>query len=124
MRYSYFKSGDSLGVASAETGQLLWLDLPEGYAVRAVAAIPDTDDRLVLLESDTGKASRQNHFENLWRYSHEKGVIWRAELPQSGANYYVAFELQTGGLWANSWSCFRVAIDLETGTIRSKTFTK
>ena len=124
MKYAYFKSSDSLGVTSAATGERLWLDLPEGYAVRAVAAIPDTDDCLVLLESDTGKASRQNHFENLWRYSHEKGVIWRAELPQSGADYYVAFELQTGGLWANSWSCFRVAIDLETGTIRSKTFTK
>ena len=124
MKYAYFKSSDSLGVASAATGELLGLDMPEGYAVRAVAAIAETDDCLVLLGSGTGKASQPRHFENLWRYSHEKGVVWRAELPQSGSDSYVTFELKADGLWANSWSGFRVAIDLESGAIRSKTFTK
>ena len=124
MRYSYFKSSDSLGVTSAATGERLWLDLPEGYAVRAVAAIPETDDCLVLLKGDTDKASQPGHFENLWRYSYETGVIWRAELPQSGSDCYVSFALEAVGLRANSWSCYLVAIDIETGRIQSRTFTK
>ncbi len=71
MKYAYFKSGDSLGVASAATGERLWLDLP-----------------------------------------------------QSGSDCYVSFALEAGGLRANSWSCYLVAIDINTGQIQSRTFTK
>ena len=124
MKYAYFKSSDSLGVASAATGQLLWLDMPEGYSVLAVAPIPETDDCIVLLDWDTGKGSLHKRFENLWRYAHAKGAIWRAELPQSGLDFYVAFGLDGDGLWASSWSGFNVVIDIETGTLRSQRFVK
>jgi hypothetical protein len=51
--------------------------------------------------------------------------VWVADLPDAtGNDAYVAVKFEGGRLVAHSWSCYRVEIDIETGKILSKIFTK
>lgn len=125
MEYVYFKSSDNLGVVDTATGDLVSLTHVDGYQVHAVEQIPGTNECIVLLAWDVDLAKREQHFSNLWRYAHGRGQIWRAELPTTaGRDCYVAFELVGNRLFANSWSCYHVELDLTAGTMQAMTFAK
>lgn len=102
-----------------------WRGAIEGHRVRQVAGLSETDDAMVLLESPPIDDSRQP-FPNLLRVRPTGSVVWRAELPVPGdwTDSYVEFEQNDGVLSANSWSCYYVVLDRETGRILSREFTK
>jgi hypothetical protein len=113
-------------------GELLVFDDPptwhgriEGRPVRQAASLSETPDAIVLLEPPLIEDSRQP-FPNLLRVGPDGQVVWRAELPEPGdwTDEYVEFGHRDGKLTANSWSCFHVVLDPETGRILSKKFTK
>ena len=50
-------------------------------------------------------------------------VRWEAETSGS-QDAYVSFSVRDGTIQANSWSCYRVDIDVDSGKIVSRVFTK
>jgi hypothetical protein len=65
------------------------------------------------------------NFLNLLRLRHDGTVAWHAQLPDSSGNdAFVEFEWQDGELMANSWSGYRIRIDLQDGSTRDETFVK
>jgi hypothetical protein len=52
------------------------------------------------------------------------GELWQAELGEPSGGHYVAFETDGDRILANSWDCYLVELDRDTGKILSKTFTK
>jgi hypothetical protein len=90
---------------------------PEWHAL----SVPGSDDRIVLFEYPEGDGDSRN----LVRMTSEGHVVWRAELPDPGSNdAYVEVRWRDGRLTANSWSCFLVELDPDTGQLLSATFTK
>jgi len=96
---------------------------PDGYKAKELFELSDPNRCIILL--DRSQESRPRSFQNLIMIDCQGNVIWRAELPDtSGPDAYVTASLQGQTLVANSWSCFRVTIDLQTGKILSQKFTK
>lgn len=95
----------------------------EGCRARQACEVPSGDLVLVLIEcvGDTWKP-----FENLLGVTSDGAVLWRAELPTySGGDYYVAIDLaDDGSVAATSWSCFQVTLDVSSGRIIRRLFTK
>jgi hypothetical protein len=121
MNYGYFSdSNGDLLVVDTSTQQLVWRGYLEGRKVEKTAQLPEEGECIVLMERRLSGRSDPN----LWRYAHDKGVVWRAELPESGPDSYVNFELEGHELHAGSWSGYRVKVDLADGRIISRTFTK
>lgn len=121
MKWLYY--GDSNGdllVVDATSEQLVWRGYPEGRPVKKVSQLPDLTGCIVLVE--WGGVSK--HDPTLWRYSHDEGVVWQAELPQSGPDSYLDFQLENGELYAGSWSGYRAKIDLDSGRIIGRAFVK
>ena len=119
LMYSCDGNGDLL-IVDAANEQLIWRGWPEGRRVEKVGRLSDLSDCIILVEWESGG----KNVPNLWRYSYDRGIVWRAQLPQSGSDVYVDFRLDNGDLYANSWSGYRVKISPITGQIISKTFTK
>lgn len=86
--------------------------------------IPGSSDFIQLLSYDS--FGRPKHFKNLSRCSASGETLWIAELPESpGSNdAYVNARIESGRLFAWSWSCFRVELNLESGAIENSVFTK
>lgn len=120
MKLRYLRSDQKLRIEDATTGQLMWEGMLEGLPVQKVAEIPCSNDCIVLLDPGTGSMASMN----LWRYSYENGVVWMAKLPSNAGDAYIDFELENARVFANSWTGFRVEIDLATGHILHVYFTK
>jgi hypothetical protein len=86
--------------------------------------IPGSSDFIQLLPYDG--LHRPKHFRNLLRCSESGESLWVAELPTgSGDNdAYVNAEVREGRVFAWSWSCYRVELNLDSGTIENSIFTK
>jgi hypothetical protein len=85
--------------------------------------IKDSTDRLIFLRYDL--ADPTSRFRNILRVTAEGHQIWQVELPEGSLpDAYVHIETWAGKLQANSWSCYRVEIDWETGKLLSSEFTK
>lgn len=102
-----------------------WRGRIEGHRVEQAAALAGTDDAIVLLEPPPID-DLLRPFRNLLRVAADGTIVWRAELPVPAdwTDQYVNFEQHAGILSANSWSCYFVVLDRETGDIVSKEFTK
>jgi hypothetical protein len=87
-------------------------------------AISGSSDFIQLIPYDS--LGRPKHFKNLSRCSASGETLWIAELPESpGSNdAYVDAQIENGRLIAWSWSCYRVALNLESGAIENSIFTK
>ena len=79
-------------------------------------------DIILLVPHDQGPMDKP--FYNLARYTSNAVLVWTAELPESGTDSYVDAELKDGKLSANSWSCWFVEININTGKIIKSKFTK
>jgi hypothetical protein len=99
---------------------------PSGYPAEKVGRIPNSSDAILLLRYWTEKTP--DHFPNLLRVGPDGAVRWSASPPEhepGAQDAWVAFELaESGALLANSWSAFRCTIDVESGGIISRVFTK
>ncbi len=84
--------------------------------------IPGSTDE-VELASYKPSAVAANH-ENLRRLKSTGEVVWVAEMPERTGDAYVDARLEGGSLTAWSWSCYRVVIELATGKITERVFTK
>lgn len=103
-------------------GQLRWRGKPEQRPVQWAAAIPNSSDGLALYHY-----YRPDHpygaFETLVRVRPDGSIVWRAELPET-SDVYVTAGLTNGRLFARSYGCYDVEINIETGKIVTKQFTK
>jgi hypothetical protein len=89
--------------------------------IREVHTSPDGEDIVLLFEP---APPGYKTVGNLARVTSAGEVVWWAELTDTGGDTYVAVETGEGKIVANSWDCYRCEIDLQTGRILSKTFTK
>jgi hypothetical protein len=122
VKYTYSVKDDDLIVRDSVSGITVWQGRPEGYPVKEAVALPGADDCIVLYPY---MSSQQRIFDNLVRCRCDGSVVWRAELPETSEwDAYVAVQLGKDGLTANSWSCWYVTLDPDTGRILSARFTK
>lgn len=120
---AFHSSNRQLLVTDTRTGRTRWYGAPLGAPVEAVEAISDVDRAVVLL--DYMARATPGAFQNLLCVDCDGSIVWRARLPTSlGDDAYVSFELVGDRLTANTWSCHRVSLDVQTGEIRDSTFTK
>lgn len=123
MNCTYSIANGTLYIGQPSSDSIIWKGKPDGYQARELLELPDSNQCIILL--DRSQESRPRSFQNLIAINCCGDVVWRAELPDiSGTDAYVSFSLQNGSLFANSWSCFRVTIDLETGAILAREWTK
>lgn len=100
--------------------------------MRQTLVIPNSTDTIVLYDPDVYKG-----IPNLVRMNIYKKIIWEAEYPPGGMNgdaYVAASMIQlarieipgkaTVHLHANSFSCYYVEIDMNTGKIIDSVFGK
>jgi hypothetical protein len=83
--------------------------------------IPDSDDTLDLAPTDDGFG----YVARITRCRKDGSVIWTA-FPPGGERQdsWAAVRLEGPRVIANSWSCYLVHLDLETGDEIARTFTK
>lgn len=65
---------------------------------------------------------------NLYCLNQDIEIEWFAQIREksdkNGIDYYVGFTTNGNKVFANTWDCFRLEIDLENGKILSSQFTK
>jgi hypothetical protein len=119
---NYSVAGDDLLITDADH-KLRWRGQPEQRAVEWATALRFADDGLALYHY-----YRPDHpygeFRNLVRVRPDGSIVWRAELPGSDDKYVNAKLAAEGRLSAYSYRGYEVEIDLDTGRIVSKRFSK
>ena len=106
-------------VLRTEDGGVEWQGTYDGMKVVAVALLEDDKKCLILLDL---AATRKSRFENLICIDAIGQVLWKGQLPQS-ADAFVSIQI-SDGLYANSWSGYRVRLDPATGVILEQQFVK
>jgi hypothetical protein len=102
-------------------GKLLYCAKPDGHPAEKVAVL-QSGKTIVLLRYFERK---YGSFENLLLLRLDGTVVWRAQLPNtSSGDAYVDFEITDDRVFANSWSCYRVELDMRDGKILQRQFTK
>ena len=91
--------------------------LLEGREIDQAWDVPGSADRIIFL-----KPLGRGQDENLIRVSNAGSLVWRAQLPETDDSW-VACRFEGGVVFANSWSCYLVRLDANSGQIISKTFT-
>jgi len=83
--------------------------------------IPDSDDTLDLAPTDDGLG----YAASITRRGADGSVRWTA-IPPEGTRQdaWMAVRLEGARVIADSWSCYLVELDLETGSEVARTFTK
>jgi outer membrane protein assembly factor BamB len=82
--------------------------------------LPDGAGRVVVFDWETGPGSD----ENLVCVESNGRVRWRAKLPTSDSDCFVAVRMDGDLVRANSMSCYAVWLDPATGKILRTQFTK
>lgn len=111
---------DRFFVYRTDEGSFLWEGGYQGMKVIAALPIEGESRCLILLD---WMSSKQPTFENFLCVDPDGNVVWKAELPRSH-DAFVDFQMTHDGLYANSWSCYYVKLDLGTGRIIDKRFVK
>jgi hypothetical protein len=106
----------------SDAGPRLWSGKPLGYRASVVLPIDRSTDCVVLCDPDEQRIGR---FRNLVRLRANGSIAWQADLPPTyGDDAYVAVRSPAAQLVANTWSGYRVDVDLDSGRILSTIFTK
>jgi hypothetical protein len=95
---------------------------PDDRKVLRMLQLDDPASAFVLLEWPAGGA----RVHNLLKVTADGAAAWRAELPPGeSTDCFVSVDTDgDGGLFANTWSCYRVTLDPATGRILQSLFTK
>ena len=87
-----------------------------------VKVVPGQDKSVVLLDYIT---QPDGPYPNLLCVSSSGAIVWTADLPTaSSTDAYVSFDLGHGVIHANSWSGYMVDIDIQSGALSGKVYTK
>lgn len=118
---NYRVAGDDLLIEDADHA-LCWCGQPDGRPVEWAIALRFADDGLALYHY-----YRPDHpyggFQNLVRVRPDGSIVWRAELPGND-DKYVNAKLIEGRLSAHSYGGYDVDIDVDTGRIIDRQFSK
>ena len=86
-------------------------------------AIAGSSDFIQLVSYDAVGAPK--HFENLSRCAASGETVWVAQLPtRSEPDAYTNAQIEGTRVVAWSWSCYRVELNIESGSIENSIFTK
>jgi len=86
-----------------------------------VLSIPDSDDVLVLDDAP----DPPEYYQRVLRCRPDGTIAWTAAPPTNQPDdAWTTVHLQDNQVSANSWSCFRVTLDLATGAETERVFTK
>lgn len=95
------------------------------FDIKNVWSVDKVNYIIVLMDPNANLSVAR--FENIIAYDKDSpsDIKWSVELPtSSGPDCYTEAEVIEGTMSAFSFSCFRCVIDLETGRIISKSFSK
>lgn len=103
-------------------GNVRWRGQPDQHPVEWAIPMRNTDDGIALYHY-----YRPDHpygpFQNLVRVRPDGSIMWRAELPGTD-DKYVGAKLVEGRLSAYSYGGYDAEINVETGRIIAKRFSK
>jgi hypothetical protein len=103
------------------SGDLRWDGRPLGVAVRIVRSVPGEARAIVMLDRATARSPGPCGRGNLASVDGDGRVRWVADLPTDGVpDRYLSFDLDGDEIAAQSWSGYRVRLDLATGEIVDK----
>lgn len=82
------------------------------------------DGRILILENYYKYENGQN--SNLYCLNQNLEIVWflPTGINEDGVDVYVGFSTKGNQIFTNTWNGFRVEIDVETGIIINKQFTK
>jgi outer membrane protein assembly factor BamB len=110
-----------LVISNATTGETQWAGRINDAKVEAVVALEDLDAAVVLLDPEAFDGPARN----LVCVNPDGQLRWRAFLPTSQrTDAYVDVDYDGRVLTANSWSGYQVVLDVASGSIVDKIFTK
>src|SRR5574341_1168038 len=112
----------TLFIKDESTGEIVWQGRPYGCSVEKIMPMPGRPGCIVLLDHREFSRSEIRYLGNLINVGPDGKTIWSVPLFRSHDSF-VDFDWEGNMLFANTWSCFRVQIDLETGKILSRIFT-
>jgi hypothetical protein len=121
----YWIESEDLWVA--DDARILWRGRPDGKRPGMVTPLPDGDAIVMLAGVDAPRDpfGKPKAWANLIRVQPTGTVVWRAHpIENSGGDCWVGYSLRVGGLQASTWSGYSCELDLQTGRILSKSFTK
>lgn len=84
-------------------------------------AVPRTNDAIVLLNPDE---QMDGHSGALLRLFPDGSVAWRVVPAFENGDAFVAVKWVGDQLIANTWSCYSVVVDVDTGRLFDAIFTK
>ena len=100
---------------------IIWKGKPDNRNVKKAIFIHDREFIIVMFALCN---EYQYYDNNIICFDINMNIIWRADLPTTEPDVYVNMVYNNSSLYANSWSCYRVKIDLNDGHILSRVFTK
>ena len=107
-------------VSRQADGSQSWSEQYNGVAIKSAIPI-DAGKRCILLLDPN--ANQRSAFENLLCIDQQGKPIWTAKLPTS-SDVFVRIDPMAEGIWANTWSGFKVLIDERTGVELKRAFVK
>jgi hypothetical protein len=108
-------------VSRRSDGSLAWSGQYNGVAIRSAVVIDGGKRCVLLLDPDANLSSA---FENLLCIDHMGRTVWTAKLPNEYQDVFVAIHPQKEGIWANTFSGFRILIDEHSGVELRRSFVK
>ena len=110
-----------LGAGGALARELSGLHCGMMLSMLTTMPIPDSDDTLDLAPADDGLG----YAASITRRGNDSSIRWKAIPPEGEPqDAWTAVRLEGPRVIANSWSCYLVQLDLETGGEIARTFTK
>lgn len=120
MSVSFSSSAHGIIVSRRPDGSYSWSGHYSGMVIKSVVPIDCGKRCVLLLDPD---ANQRSAFENLLCIDEQGSVIWKAKLP-TGTDAFVGIDSRNEGIWANTWSGYRVLIDEHSGKELTRTFVK
>jgi len=124
LAFTYWVESGELWVADG--GHVTWHGRPDGKPVRSAIALPGTDDAVVVLDCGAGErlpGGVIRGWPNLVRVRADGSVAWRTTALDA-QDSWVSVQWSSGVLTANTWTCFAVTLDPDSGAKLSQRFTK
>jgi hypothetical protein len=112
-----------LVIRESSSGEVIWQGRPLDCDVKKIKSLEKQVGCIVLLDYDDFVKSSYRYLSNLVNVDPEGKITWTAKLPES-IDCFVDFICIDDKLFANSWSGFRLQIDIANGKTIDKVFTK